>query len=64
MLTMTYISTVKLDTDIMIIGSGGAGSMATIEAKKFDPSIECVVMEKTHKEEFIIPATNEKWEQP
>ncbi|MEE8190399.1 MAG: FAD-binding protein, partial [Candidatus Scalindua sediminis] len=47
---MTDISTVQLDTDILIIGGGAAGCMAAIEVKKLDPSIECVVMEKAHIE--------------
>jgi adenylylsulfate reductase subunit A len=47
---MTDISTVQLDTDILIIGGGAAGCMAAIEAKKLDPGIECVVMEKAHIE--------------
>ena len=47
---MTDISTVRLDTDILIIGGGAAGCMAAIEVKKLDPSIECVVMEKAHIE--------------
>ena len=47
---MTDISTVQLDTDILIIGGGAAGCMAAIEVKKIDPSIECVVMEKAHIE--------------
>jgi adenylylsulfate reductase, subunit A len=48
--TMKEISTVKLDTDILIIGGGAAGCMAAIEAKKLDQSIKCVVMEKAHIE--------------
>ena len=47
---MTDISTVQLDTDILIIGGGAAGCMAAIEVKKLDPGIECVVMEKAHIE--------------
>ena len=47
---MTDISTVQLDTDILIIGGGAAGCMAAIEAKKLGPGIECVVMEKAHIE--------------
>ena len=47
---MTDISTVQLDTDILIIGGGAAGCMAAIEAKKLNPGIECVVMEKAHIE--------------
>ncbi|OHB36211.1 MAG: adenylylsulfate reductase [Planctomycetes bacterium GWA2_40_7] len=47
---MKEISTVKLDTDILIIGGGAAGCMAAIEAKKLDQSIKCVVMEKAHIE--------------
>jgi adenylylsulfate reductase subunit A len=43
---MKEISTVKLDTDILIIGGGAAGCMAAIEAKKLDQSIKCIVMEK------------------
>lgn len=47
---MKDISTIKLDTDILIIGGGAAGCMAAIEAKKLDQSIKCVVMEKAHIE--------------
>ncbi len=47
---MKEISTVKLDTDILIIGGGAAGCMAAIEAKKLDQSIKCIVMEKAHIE--------------
>ncbi len=47
---MKEISTVKLDTDILIIGGGAAGCMAAIEAKKLDQSINCIVMEKAHIE--------------
>ncbi len=47
---MKDISTVQLDTDILIIGGGAAGCMAAIEVKRLDPSIECVVMEKAHIE--------------
>ncbi|MFQ5685537.1 MAG: adenylyl-sulfate reductase subunit alpha [Candidatus Scalindua sp.] len=47
---MKEISTVKLDTDILIIGGGAAGCMAAIEAKKLDQSIKCIVMEKSHIE--------------
>ena len=43
---MTDISTVNLDTDILIIGGGAAGCMAAIEAKKIDPNIRCIIMEK------------------
>ncbi len=47
---MKEISTVKLDTDILIIGGGAAGCMAAIEAKKLDQSIKCIVMEKARIE--------------
>lgn len=47
---MKDISTIKLDTDILIIGGGAAGCMAAIEAKKLDQSIKCIVMEKAHIE--------------
>ncbi|GAX61663.1 succinate dehydrogenase/fumarate reductase, flavoprotein subunit [Candidatus Scalindua japonica] len=47
---MTDISTVNLDTDILIIGGGAAGCMAAIEAKKTDPNIRCIIMEKAHIE--------------
>jgi adenylylsulfate reductase subunit A len=47
---MKEISTVKLDTDILIIGGGAAGCMAAIEAKKLDQNIKCIVMEKAHIE--------------
>ena len=47
---MKEISTVKRDTDILIIGGGAAGCMAAIEAKKLDQSIKCIVMEKAHIE--------------
>ena len=47
---MKEIFTVKLDTDILIIGGGAAGCMAAIEAKKLDQSIKCIVMEKAHIE--------------
>lgn len=47
---MKDISTIKLDTDILIIGGGAAGCMAAIEVKKLDQSIKCVVMEKAHIE--------------
>ena len=47
---MKEISTVKLDTDILIIGGGAAGCMEAIEAKKLDQSIKCIVMEKAHIE--------------
>ena len=35
-----------IDTDILIIGGGSAGSMAAIRAKEVDPSQEVVVFEK------------------
>ncbi len=47
---MENISTVNLDTDILIIGGGAAGCMAAIEAKKTDPNIRCIIMEKAHIE--------------
>ena len=47
---MKEISTVKPDTDVLIIGGGTAGCMAAIEAKKLDQSIKCIVMEKAHIE--------------
>ena len=47
---MDNISTVNLDTDILIIGGGAAGCMAAIEAKKTDPNIRCIIMEKAHIE--------------
>jgi adenylylsulfate reductase subunit A len=47
---MKDISTIKLDTDILIIGGGAAGCMAAIEAKKLDQSIKCIVIEKAHIE--------------
>jgi len=47
---MADISTVNLDTDILIIGGGAAGCMAAIEAKKIDPNIRCIIMEKAHIE--------------
>ena len=47
---MTNISTIQLETDILIIGGGAAGCMAAIEVKKLAPDIECIVMEKAHIE--------------
>ncbi|ODS32877.1 MAG: putative adenylylsulfate reductase [Candidatus Scalindua rubra] len=47
---MEELSTVKLETDILIIGGGAAGCMAAIEVKKLNPGIECVIMEKAHIE--------------
>ena len=47
---MTDISTVKLDTDILIIGGGAAGCMAAIEVKKIDQNTRCIIMEKAHIE--------------
>ncbi len=47
---MTDISTVKLDTDVLIIGGGAAGCMAAIEVKKIDQGVRCIVMEKAHIE--------------
>lgn len=47
---MTDIATVNLDTDILIIGGGAAGCMAAIEAKKTNPNIRCIIMEKAHIE--------------
>ncbi|MCP4266224.1 MAG: FAD-binding protein, partial [Candidatus Brocadiaceae bacterium] len=43
---MDNISTVNLDTDILIIGGGAAGCMAAIEAKRTDPNSRCIIMEK------------------
>lgn len=47
---MVDISTVNLDTDILIIGGGAAGCMAAIEAKKIDSNIRCIIMEKAYIE--------------
>lgn len=47
---MTDISTVQIDTDVLIVGGGAAGCMAAIEVKRLNPNIECVVMEKAHIE--------------
>ena len=47
---MDNTSTVNLDTDVLIIGGGAAGCMAAIEAKKTDPDIRCIIMEKAHIE--------------
>ncbi|MFQ5963050.1 MAG: adenylyl-sulfate reductase subunit alpha [Candidatus Scalinduaceae bacterium] len=49
-LAMTDISTVQLDTDILIIGGGAAGCMAAIEANKLLPGLKCIIMEKAHIE--------------
>jgi adenylylsulfate reductase subunit A len=34
--------------DLLIIGGGNAGCFAAVEAKKLDPSLEVVIMEKAH----------------
>lgn len=47
---MKEISTVKLDTDILIIGGGAAGCMAAIEVKKIDQNVRCIIVEKAHIE--------------
>lgn len=38
----------KIDADILIIGGGTAGSMAAVEAKRLNPSLKVVIMEKAH----------------
>ena len=42
------VETVVVDSDILIIGGGNAGCFAAIEARKIDPNLRVVIMEKAH----------------
>lgn len=38
----------QIDTDILIIGGGTAGCMAAVEARRLNPKLKVVIMEKAH----------------
>jgi adenylylsulfate reductase subunit A len=38
----------QIDADILIIGGGTAGCMAAVEAKRLNPKLKVVIMEKAH----------------
>ncbi len=42
------VETVVVESDILIIGAGNAGCFAAIEARKIDPNLRVVMMEKAH----------------
>lgn len=42
------VQEVYLETDILIIGAGNAGCFAAIEAKKANPELQVLLMEKAH----------------
>lgn len=42
------VQEIYLETDILIIGAGNAGCFAAIEAKKVNPDLQVLLMEKAH----------------
>ena len=44
------MKTIRLDTDILIIGGGAAGCFAALDIYKKSPHAKVVVMEKAHIE--------------
>jgi len=42
------VQEVYLETDLLIIGAGNAGCFAAIEAKKVNPELKVLLMEKAH----------------
>lgn len=42
------IQEVQIETDILVIGGGNAGCFAAIEAKKINPELKVMIMEKAH----------------
>jgi len=46
--SLDQVEEVTLETDILIIGAGNAGCFAAIEAKKVNPDLQVMLMEKAH----------------
>lgn len=46
--SLEEIPTEVIETDLLIIGGGNAGCFAAIEAKKLNPELRVVIMEKAH----------------
>ena len=47
-LTLNKIKIEKLKTDFLIIGAGAAGCFAAYEAKRLNPNLDIVIVEKAH----------------
>lgn len=46
--SLEEINLVIVESDLLIIGGGNAGCFAAVEAKKLDPNLKVVILEKAH----------------